>query len=61
MKYAYITMKERAEMNRMGWKYKVCFVKPNGVPFHKYFKSEEERDAFIKEAAEYGVRETARA
>lgn len=44
------------KMKIMGYHYKVCFIRPNGVPFHKYFSTKSEMDAFMVKAIENGMK-----
>lgn len=50
-----LTIKERAEMKRMGYYYRVWYTTKRGVPFHKDFTSQREMRKFTDEAREVGT------
>lgn len=50
-----MTVREIAEMKRMGYTIKVRYKTQRGVPFHKYFTTAEEAADFNKKVAEAGT------
>lgn len=51
-----MTIKEHAEMKRMGYTIKMRYKNRRGVPFHKYFTTAKEARAFNRRAIDAGTR-----
>ena len=51
-----LTIKDKAEMKRMGYEYRAWFISPRGIPFHKDFTTYREMQEFIKAAKTVGTR-----
>ena len=55
----HLTIKEQAEMRRMGYTAKAAYKNAKGIPFHKYFRDKAEMDKFTEKAEEAGSKLTA--
>lgn len=51
-----MTTREIAEMHRMGYKIKVRYKNQRGIPFHKYFTTAKEAEAFNRRAVDAGTK-----
>lgn len=51
-----MTIRERAEMKRMGYTIKMRYETRRGVPFYKYFTTAKEARAFNRRAIDAGTR-----
>lgn len=51
-----MTIRERAEMKRMGYTIKMRYETRRGVPFYKYFRTVKEARAFNSRAIDAGTR-----
>ena len=50
-----MTIREIAEMHRMKYTIKVRYKNQRGIPFHKYFTTAKEAEAFNRRAEEAGT------
>lgn len=57
----HLTIRETAEMKRMGYTIKAMYRTAKGVPFPKYFRDRAEMERFTAEAEQAGSRLTASA
>ena len=51
-----LTIKDRREMNHMGYQYRAWYLNPFGVPFHKNFLTYAEMDNFNRQAHDAGTK-----
>lgn len=51
-----MTIREIAEMKRMGYTIKVRYKNSRGIPFHKYFTTAKEAKAYNRRAVDVGTR-----
>ena len=54
----HLTIRDRQEMNCMGYRYRAWYLNPYGVPFHKDFRTCEEMDDFNRRAHDVGTKLT---
>ena len=52
----HLTIKETAEMKRMGYTIKAVYRTARGVPFPKFFRGRAEMDRFTEQAEQAGTR-----
>lgn len=52
----HLTIKEMAEMKRMGYTVKAVYKTARGVPFPKFFRDRAEMDRFTEQAEQAGTR-----
>ena len=52
----HLTIKETAEMKRMGYTVKAVYRTARGVPFPKFFRDRAEMDRFTEQAEQAGGR-----